>query len=76
MDEMGMNILSMRDSRYEAVIHLVTAADGAEEFYDQLTNEARYESRDEAIDKDKKLRAAYMGHPKWYLIDNACDNFN
>jgi chromosome condensin MukBEF complex kleisin-like MukF subunit len=39
----------LRDNRYEAVIHLVTAADGAEKFYDSLSNEARYETPEEAV---------------------------
>lgn len=41
---------------------MVTAADGAEEFYDLGSNVARYESIEEAVAKDKKLRVAYMGH--------------
>lgn len=48
MEELQLGPFKMRDDRYEAVIHLVTAADGAEEFYDQLTNDARYESIEEA----------------------------
>ena len=31
--EVGLDIISARDSRYDAVFHLVTAADGAESFY-------------------------------------------
>lgn len=46
----------LRDNRYDAVVHMVSAADGAENFYASLSNEARYESVEEAIDKDKKLR--------------------
>lgn len=46
----------MREARYETILHLVTAADGAEEFYDKNSNDARYEDIEEAIDKDKKLR--------------------
>ena len=42
----------MRDRRYEAVVHLVSAADGAEKFYSKENNEARYESKDDAIIKD------------------------
>jgi hypothetical protein len=34
---------SIKDKRYDAVIHMVTAAEGAEEFYD-FGNEARYEN--------------------------------
>ena len=57
-------------------MHLVTAADGAEKFYDSATNDARYESIEEAREKDVRLREAYMTHPKWYLIDNQVDCFD
>ena len=56
MDDLNMNTVMLRDNRYDAVIHMVTAADGADEFYASLSNEARYESAEEAVDKDKKLR--------------------
>ena len=52
---------------------MVTAADGAEEFYDLGSNVARYESIEEAVAKDKKLRVAYMGHQNWVLITNNKD---
>lgn len=54
---------------------MVTAADGAEKFYDSATNDARYESIEEAREKDVRLREAYMTHPKWYLIDNQVETF-
>jgi len=66
----------MRDERYDGVLHMVTAADGAEDFYASLSNEARYESKEEAIDKDMKLRQAYMGHPQWTIINNGYQDFN
>jgi len=51
---------------------MVTAADGAEQFYlSQIDGEARYESVEEAKDKDELLRQAYMGHQKWILIKNS-----
>jgi len=59
---MNCNIPILRDNRYDAIIHMVTAADGAAQFYAAITNEARYESVDDAIDKDRKLQEAYMGH--------------
>jgi primase-polymerase (primpol)-like protein len=65
----------LRYNRYDAVMHMVTAADGAEEFYANLSNEARYESVEEAVEKDKKLREAYMGHKRWVMIDNNCSTF-
>jgi hypothetical protein len=33
LDETGWNPIQLRDSRYEAVVHMVTAADGAMQFY-------------------------------------------
>jgi len=75
MDDLNMNVVSMRDNRYDAVLHMVTAADGASKFYAALTNEARYESVSEAINKDKKLREAYMGHKNWVMIDNTAKDF-
>ncbi len=42
IDEMGFNTIQLRDNRYDAVIHLVTAANGAAEHY-SLDNAARYE---------------------------------
>lgn len=76
LDDMSCNVPMLRDNRYDAIIHMVTAADGAEKFYASLSNEARYESVDEAIDKDKKLREAYMGHQRWVMIDNKYSDFN
>ena len=46
LDETGWSTIQLRDRRYEAVIHLVTAADGANEFYTSANNEARYETLD------------------------------
>lgn len=60
---MSMTTVDMRDNRYDAVIHLVTAADGAEDFYtSQVDGEPRYEDVKEACEKDELLRQAYMGH--------------
>jgi hypothetical protein len=59
---MGVNISMIRDIRYDGVLHMVTAADGAENFYASLSNEARYESLEEAVTKDKLLREVYMSH--------------
>jgi len=76
LDDLGCNTVMLRDNRYDAVLHLVTAADGAEKFYASLNNEARYESVEEAVNKDRKLREAYLGHQKWYMVDNSVDDFN
>jgi CYTH domain-containing protein len=58
-------------SRYDAVFHLVTAADGAEEYYTTGNNTARKESVEEARILDKKCIAAWNGHPHFRIIDNS-----
>lgn len=77
MDDLGVSTVQIRDNRYDAVIHMVTAADGAENFYLSMeSGEPRYESIEEAKQKDELLRQAYMGHQKWILVKNTeCQNF-
>lgn len=62
MDDLGVSTVQIRDNRYDAVIHLMTAAIGAESFYVTEDGEPRYENLDEARQKDEALRHAYMGH--------------
>ena len=61
LEREGWTNTELRDHRYDAVIHMVTAADGAAEFYG-YENEARFETPEEAIVRDKALRNAYLGH--------------
>jgi len=65
----GMNKITARDS-YDGVFHLVTAADGAEEFYTLDNNVARSEGIELAKELDYKIRDAWMGHPHFRLFDN------
>lgn len=44
LDDTGWSTIQLRDRRYESVIHMVTCADGAANFYTDLNNEARYET--------------------------------
>lgn len=70
LDETGWSTIQLRDRRYEAVIHMVTAADGADSFYTSATNVARYESVPEAVALDKKLINSWVGHPHFSIIQN------
>jgi len=65
------NVSDLRDNRYSGVIHLVTAADGAEKFYTLDNNVARYETTTE-LGKitDINLRKAWLGHHSYVMIDN------
>ena len=73
--ELGVTTSELRDSRYDAVLHLVSAADGAEEFYTTATNAQRYEKMDEeglrqARLLDKKVIGAWTGHSHLRVINN------
>jgi predicted ATPase len=57
-------------ARYDAVVHLVTAAIGAERFFSHETNEHRLEGVEEAVRVDEALRAGWAGHPNLKVIDN------
>jgi CYTH domain-containing protein/predicted ATPase len=77
--ELGVTTQQLRD-RYDAVLHLVSAADGAEKFYTTATNKQRLEPASEeglriARDLDKKVINAWSGHPRLRVINNH-DNFD
>lgn len=63
-------IEKIRDERYDAVIHLVTAADGAEKFYTLENNQARSETPEVACWIDKRTQAVWSGHPNFTVISN------
>ena len=69
---METNEIELRDN-YDAVFHLVTAANGAEEFYTTSNNETRIESIEQAIVLDNKIINAWTGHPHFRVIDNNRD---
>ena len=59
-------------AKYDAVIHLVTCAKGAEFAYN-LGNAARTESLDSAVEMDDKTLRAWSAHPNLKIVDNAVD---
>mmetsp|Transcript_16490 Transcript_16490/g.49240 ORF Transcript_16490/g.49240 Transcript_16490/m.49240 type:complete len:434 (-) Transcript_16490:31-1332(-) len=75
LEENGWTIPQLRDKRYEAVVHLVTAAVGAEEHYTLENNKARMESREAAAALDGRLSRAWVGHNSLHVVDNA-DGFD
>lgn len=63
--------------RYTAVLHLVTAAEGAEEYYTRWPPHAhRPETSEEAIHLDHLLHQAWRDHPHYYRIDNQGRNWD
>jgi len=64
---------SILSERYDWIIHMVTAADWAEEFYTTENNPARTETPEKARELDKKLQEAYVWNPKLSVINNSSD---
>lgn len=57
--------------RYCAVIHLVTAADGACAKYTRWPDAHRPETPEEAVCLDRRLGQAWQDHPSYFRLDNA-----
>ena len=68
----GLKEINLRD-RYHGVIHLVTAAQGAQEHYTAENNEARIETPEEAIRIDRNIRESWLGHPHFKVIESRAD---
>merc|ERR1711879_300015 len=69
--------------RYDGVVHLVTAADGAEKFYkwgetvdDSGNKVTRNEPPEVARELDRKIKGCWKDHPKLGLIINGKDGFD
>lgn len=74
LEELLLNNEILFDKRYDLVIHLVTSARGAQDFYN-LENIARFESIDDAILIDDKIKHVWMEHPNFKVIDNSVKGF-
>lgn len=70
IEQEGLNLNMLRDSRYDMVIHLQTAAKGAEDHFSLANNIAREEGIEMAINLCNKVGQAYLGHPNYKLVPN------
>ena len=57
--------------RYDAILHLVTAADGAESFYTLANNQTRTETPEQARGMDQRTLDCWTGHEHLYIVDNS-----
>lgn len=64
------NEVDLRDNRYDQIIHLITAANGAEQFYTLDNNVTRTETIQVAREIDERCAKAWIGHPCMDVIDN------
>lgn len=67
--QVGTNTQQLKE-RYDAVLHLVSAADGAEAYYTTANNSERKEGLELARELDKKVINAWTGHPHLRVINN------
>src|SRR5262249_40499822 len=73
LGELGHDEARLRDGRYDAVVHLVTAADGAEKYYGNDNNPGRYEDVEGARAVERWLREAWSGHGRHTIVDTSTD---
>jgi CYTH domain-containing protein/thymidylate kinase len=68
LDAAGVTNNQLRDKRYDAVIHLESAAVSAPEFYTRANNTARQENVIEAATFDTRIQEAWIGSPRFKVI--------
>jgi len=65
--------VDLREKIYDAVLHLVTAAEGAERHYTTENNDVRTETPERAREMDALTRRAWLGHPRHLVFNNSTD---
>ncbi|VDM08157.1 unnamed protein product [Wuchereria bancrofti] len=77
LKETNLDQFSLREERYDQILHMTTAADGAEEYYTLANSNVRTETIQEAIEHDRRTRDAWLGHPRVDVIENVgCKSFD
>src|SRR5207302_30273 len=72
LKKLGLSEIDLMDG-YRSVIHMVTAADGAEAFYTLENSKSRSETPQEARELDRLTREAWIGCQHLVVIDNQTD---
>lgn len=70
--EVGLDEHQMIE-QVDLVIHMTSAALGAEEYYTKENNAARRENLEEAKVADHRTRTAWIAHPHFRIVDNQTD---
>ena len=68
----GWNESILREGRYDAVFHLVSAAVGTD-FYTKSNNTARIEDVHGAVEADLRTQQAWTAHPHLRIVDNSTE---
>lgn len=75
LQRVGLNAASASTERYDCVIHLRSAAMGAEKFYQLGNNQARTEGIAQARQLDEACTRAWMSHGHYFVVDNSVKDF-
>ncbi|KAL8563428.1 hypothetical protein ACOMHN_051372 [Nucella lapillus] len=67
----GWNEVELRDGRYNQIIHMVSAAHGAEAFYTLQDHQTRHEGLESARAQDDITANSWVGHPYFDVVDNS-----
>uniref|UniRef100_A0A7S2S009 NadR/Ttd14 AAA domain-containing protein n=1 Tax=Mucochytrium quahogii TaxID=96639 RepID=A0A7S2S009_9STRA len=59
--------------RYDLILHLVTAANGAHKYYHSRSHRQDDISIETALEMDEKIQESYRGHPRHLIVDNSTD---
>jgi len=73
LERIGFEEDEIRDNRYNQVVHMVSAAKGAENFYSLENHASRTEGLELARERDTACANAWVGHPIVDVVDNRAD---
>jgi len=71
--KLNLEDIEVSDNRYNHVVHLQSAAIGAEKFYTVEDHSARFEGIELARERDRRAMEAWQDHPYVDIIDNRSD---
>lgn len=73
LNKLSLEDIEISDNRYNHVVHMQSAANGAERFYTTEDHAARFEGLEMARERDRKAMEAWRDHPYVDIIDNRSD---
>merc|ERR1719495_2359191 len=73
LNKLGLEDIEISDNRYNHIVHMQSAAIGAEKFYTTEDHTARFEGIELARERDNRAMEAWRDHPYVDIIDNRSD---
>jgi len=73
LEKLNLREELMCEDRYHHVVHMVSAAKGAEDFYSVEEHSARFEGLELARERDNRAMEAWGEHPYVDVVDNRAD---